>query len=1208
MTAVAGSAVQGAMTSRQRPRGSAAPRPVTFIRDIPLGIRNDICRMLDISPAWINLAALLGFSNDEVQSFKQALYRMAGSPTDEMLTVWDYGCHTVTELYRKLFEMKHARCMMLLKDFVDPSLHQLIREVQGVQPDDDNSSAAPIHPGHPTIPPVTYIPGAGGQPPYAAGGQMSQGHQPHLQRPGQPQATQGSWNGLSQNPSKQQQGRRSEGLTANINKDSSEKVIGLGSPFKGWQGETSGSAGSANKGELVSGGSGEITSPNTSQELGEKERLENYQDKSALSLTIHIPYNDIVKATNNFDGTYKLGEGSFGTVYHAVINLIHYAVKRMKQNEYMGLETNKIARADQMKELRALVTYRNPYIVALCAFCFDGPSPCLVYEFMENGSLEDNLLCKAQRGPLDWRTRHRIAEGAALGINFLHKAQDKPLIHGDIKSANILLGKHMEPKIADFGLARFGPENGKTYCYLKTKNAHGTLPYLPEEFKRSFKLSTKVDVFSFGVVLMEILAGERVADSRREPNRLLTDIIEEALELEKQQQGVIERIRDRRCPNWPWDIAWWLLDLALKCTKSKFTQRPEIDQAVNTLRDIAAEISRRDEMQKHREEYPVQDSHRQSPEVIYDPHFTAQTQRHSPQAHEAMLRYPPPTMGPQGQGRAPMRRDWSIESNNAVTVRPGLVPDPRYEVNYPRHPMPQGGPGYAQGCHPLPPQGYCGPRQGFQPGIRRHMSSTTSEENNLAGEDKMLDFSSSSSSLTSYDLSRMNDPSMCTPLLYHSQSSMPSSVTYHHQQSQPYSPPVYDSRHPDPRQPYPGLRYPAGYRGQIPQGYPQLQQVPSQYQNPLCSSMVGNISPYPQQDFRHQTTEASFYSIQNPAVPSSSNSGQQRQESLTLQDHMKQLDISQLPTKPIGGLPQQDPASRVLADRQTQPPTFATGGTPRREPEQNTDIIPGYKPGMKEKSFKPSLVTAISEDSDEEVTPLRTSLTTAEMQQYLAGRPREPSQQTEKMPGQSSENMAKVGSTGPMANQTAVTDKGTDEESSLLKSSLTTVQMRHFLPSKREPTEEAEGESATNRLQDALASASHCQDRSAAQPASAAVATEISDEGPLTAKEDNKPILQSSLTSEQMRQFLPSRRDPSQETEALPRAAPQQAKAPLASSCTDSTSVSARATISQMKRAVEESERCYSAPPNTAAPMTQEAGMAERRQPQQTTEPLNGSH
>ncbi|XP_038067818.1 serine/threonine-protein kinase par-1-like isoform X2 [Patiria miniata] len=1183
MTAVSGCSGRGQMTAMQRPAGGSARRPITYARDIPLTIRNDICRMLDVSHAWINLAGRLGFSNDEVQSFKQALYRMAGSPTDEMLTVWDYGCHTITELYRKLFEMKHARCMMLLKDFVDPSLHHLIKEVQGVQPtDNDNDSASNVHQGHSQIPPVVYVPGAGGQPPYTADGPKSSqdstatgGHQPHHRKPGQPQATQGSWNG---GPDEHQagslavknQGRRSEGLTANMNKDSSEKVIGLGSPFQGWEGGSSSANNkSGNRGELISGGSDGIGS---SQVMGEKERLENYQDQSALSLTIHIPYDDIVKATNNFNGTYRLGEGAFGTVYHAVINLTNYAVKRMKQNEHMGFETNKIARADQMKELRALVTYRNPYIVALCAFCFDGPSPCLVYEFMENGSLEDNLLCKAQRGPLDWRTRHRIAEGAALGINFLHKAQEKPLIHGDIKSANILLGKHMEPKIADFGLARFGPEDGKTYCYLKTKNAHGTLPYLPEEFKRSFKLSTKVDVFSFGVVLMEILAGERVSDSRREPNKLLTDIVEEAMELEKQQKGVIERIRDRRCPDWPWDIAWYLLDLALKCTRSKFTQRPEIVEAVNTLRDIAAEIARRDEMQKRREEYPVQDTKRRSPEGFQDQYYTPQPQRYSPPSHEASVRYASQT----GPGGVPVRRDLSIESNTAVT-RPGPVPDPRYEASYQRHPMQQTGMGYNQGRYPAP-QGYGDPRLSYQqPGIRRHTSSETSDDNNLFSEDK-LDFSSMSSSLTSYDMSRVGDPSMCQPLLYQSQSSVPSSVSYQHQQSNPYSPPVYDVRHPDPRQLYPSHQNPAGYHTQTSQGYPVSQQGGSQYQNPLCSSMVGNVSPY--QDSRYQTTESSYYATQNPAVHSTSES-QRRQESLTLQDHMRQLDISQLPTKPLGGPTQQDAPPKLPTDRPSQQPALVSAGIPRREPEQNTDIIPGYKPGMKEKSFKPPLVATISEESDEEATPLRTSLTTAEMQQYLAGKPREPSQQTEKM----SESPAKVASAAPKENTTAATG----EEASPLKSSLTTVQMRQYLPSKREPTEETEGESATNRLEEALVSASHHRDRSSPRPASA---TETPDTGPLGTSDDcmyEKSDLQSSLTTQQMRQFLPGRREPSQETETGP-------------------SVNDRTTVPPSQRSVEESEVCYSAPPNMAAPLAQRADFATRREPQQLTEPLNGSH
>lgn len=92
------------------------------------------------------------------------------------------------------------------------------------------------------------------------------------------------------------------------------------------------------------------------------------------------------------------------------------------------------------------------------AYSLDGKSPCLVYQLMKNGSLEDRLLVKQKTQPLTWIQRHQIAKGTARGLQYLHTIGKKPLIHGDIKSANILLDKNFEPKIGDFGLAREGPE------------------------------------------------------------------------------------------------------------------------------------------------------------------------------------------------------------------------------------------------------------------------------------------------------------------------------------------------------------------------------------------------------------------------------------------------------------------------------------------------------------------------------------------------------------------------------------------------------------------------------------------------------------------------------------------------------------------------------------------------------------------------------
>ena len=125
----------------------------------------------------------------------------------------------------------------------------------------------------------------------------------------------------------------------------------------------------------------------------------------------------------------------------------------------------KVALQQSMGELRILNAIRHDNILPLYGYSLDGTYPCLVYEFMPNGSLEDRLMCRQGTVPLSWKQRLNIARGTARGLNFLHSrsTREKPLIHGDIKSGNILLDKAFDPKIGDFGLAREGPQTQYTH-------------------------------------------------------------------------------------------------------------------------------------------------------------------------------------------------------------------------------------------------------------------------------------------------------------------------------------------------------------------------------------------------------------------------------------------------------------------------------------------------------------------------------------------------------------------------------------------------------------------------------------------------------------------------------------------------------------------------------------------------------------------------
>lgn len=137
------------------------------------------------------------------------------------------------------------------------------------------------------------------------------------------------------------------------------------------------------------------------------------------------------------------------------------AIKKIRQKGSDSDGSYKLQLEQSLQEIRILNSRPHENILSLYAYSIDGEAPCLVYQLMKNGSLEDRLLLRQNTEPLIWLQRHEIAKGIARGLQYLHTIGEKPLIHGDIKSANILLDKNFEPRIGDFGLAQEGPERAE---------------------------------------------------------------------------------------------------------------------------------------------------------------------------------------------------------------------------------------------------------------------------------------------------------------------------------------------------------------------------------------------------------------------------------------------------------------------------------------------------------------------------------------------------------------------------------------------------------------------------------------------------------------------------------------------------------------------------------------------------------------------------
>ncbi|XP_062027749.1 probable serine/threonine-protein kinase PBL21 isoform X3 [Rosa rugosa] len=150
-------------------------------------------------------------------------------------------------------------------------------------------------------------------------------------------------------------------------------------------------------------------------------------------------------------------------------------------------------------------------LVTLIGYCTDGDQRLLVYEYMPRGSLEDHLFdLKPDQEPLCWDTRIKIAVGAARGLEYLHCKANPPVIYRDLKSANILLDDHFNPKLSDFGLAKLGPVGDNTHVSTRVMGTYG---YCAPEYAMSGKLTLKSDIYSFGVVMLELITGRKAIDN-----------------------------------------------------------------------------------------------------------------------------------------------------------------------------------------------------------------------------------------------------------------------------------------------------------------------------------------------------------------------------------------------------------------------------------------------------------------------------------------------------------------------------------------------------------------------------------------------------------------------------------------------------------------------------------------------------------------------
>ncbi|GAV63483.1 Pkinase domain-containing protein [Cephalotus follicularis] len=308
--------------------------------------------------------------------------------------------------------------------------------------------------------------------------------------------------------------------------------------------------------------------------------IENVMVNPKKSGARSFTFRELATATRNFNEVNLIGEGGFGRVYKGRIESSQIvAVKQLNQEGIQGHQ-------EFIVEVLMLSLLHHANLVTLIGYCTSGDQRLLVYEYMPMGSLEDHLfdLDPDKKPPLSWSTRMKIALGAARGLEYLHCTANPPVIYRDLKSANILLDDDFNPKLSDFGLAKLGPVGENTHVSTRVMGTYG---YCAPEYAMSGKLTVKSDIYSFGVVLLELITGRRTIDStkRHGEQNLVTwsrPFLKDQKKFSKLVDPLLQGRFPRRCLN-------YAIAITGMCVNEDANFRPLISDIVVALEYLASQ-------------------------------------------------------------------------------------------------------------------------------------------------------------------------------------------------------------------------------------------------------------------------------------------------------------------------------------------------------------------------------------------------------------------------------------------------------------------------------------------------------------------------------------------------------------------------------------------------------------------------------------------
>ncbi|MED6171303.1 hypothetical protein PIB30_039568 [Stylosanthes scabra] len=298
----------------------------------------------------------------------------------------------------------------------------------------------------------------------------------------------------------------------------------------------------------------------------------NEDDTEDIKIVESLLFNldSIRDATNDFSDDNKLGQGGFGAVYKGILSDgQEIAVKRLVSSSCQG-------DVEFKNEVLLLAKLQHRNLVRLLGFCLEGRERLLIYEFVPNKSLDYFIFDPTKSANLDWESRWRIIEGIARGLLYLHVDSRLRIIHRDLKAANILLDEEMNPKISDFGTAKLFAID---QTHSDTNKIVGTYGYMAPEYQFFGQISIKSDMYSFGILVLEIVSGEKSGgDRHRENLETLTNFV-----WRNWKDGTVTNIVDAKLNNCSQNEIMRCIHIALLCVQANEADRPTIDTVLLML-------------------------------------------------------------------------------------------------------------------------------------------------------------------------------------------------------------------------------------------------------------------------------------------------------------------------------------------------------------------------------------------------------------------------------------------------------------------------------------------------------------------------------------------------------------------------------------------------------------------------------------------------